>query len=60
MSDSLTRLGALAGQWDVPDPDGLTMLLQPEPEVERSFYESGPLSSERESLEDSPASEDWK
>ena len=37
MSDSSTRLGALSGQWDVPDPDELKARLQPEPEVARRF-----------------------
>ena len=35
-----TRLGALSGKWNVPPPDKLKALLQPEREVDRSFYES--------------------
>lgn len=57
MSDSSTRLGALAGQWDVPDPDDLKTLLQPEPEVAQHFYESSLVSPEQESPEDQSASE---
>lgn len=45
MSDSSTRLGALVGQWEVPDPDTLKALLQPEPEIGQRFYESSLLSS---------------
>jgi len=50
MSDSSSRLGALVGQWDVPDPDELTARLQPEPDVAHRFYERSLLSSEDESL----------
>lgn len=57
MSDSSTRLGTLAGQWEVPDPDELKMRLQPEPDVEQRFYESSLLSTERNSSEERPASE---
>jgi hypothetical protein len=49
MRDSSIRLGALAGQWDVPDPDELTARLQPEPDVAHRFYENCLLSSEHES-----------
>ena len=37
---STNRLGALEGKWNVPSPDTLKVLLQPEPDVESSFYES--------------------
>ena len=57
MSDSATRLGALAGQWDVPGPDELTARLQPEPEVAHRFYGSGLLSSERGFSEDQSTSD---
>ncbi|MFB6230649.1 MAG: hypothetical protein ABEL04_05775 [Salinibacter sp.] len=57
MSDSSTRLGALAGQWDVPDPDELKARLQPEPEATHRFYESRLLSSEQEASEGRPTSE---
>jgi uncharacterized protein YegP (UPF0339 family) len=57
MSKSPTRLGALVGKWDVPGPTGLKKLLQPEPEVERRFYESNlPSSSEKNSSEQDPSS----
>ena len=46
MRDSAPRFGALSGQWDVPDPDGLTARLQPEPDVAHRFYERSLLSSE--------------
>lgn len=36
-----TRLGALTGKWDLPASDALKTLLEPEPDVERAFYESG-------------------
>jgi len=52
MRDSSTRLGALAGQWDVPEPEELKTRLQPEPDVVCRFYGSGLLSSEREFSED--------
>lgn len=52
MSNSPSRLGALAGQWDVPDPNTLKARLQPEPEVEQRFYDSSLLASEQESSED--------
>ncbi|WP_181149457.1 DUF1508 domain-containing protein [Salinibacter sp. 10B] len=46
MSDSSTRLGALAEKWDVPGPDKLKTLLEPEPSVTDDFYESSlPISS---------------
>ena len=57
MSNSSSRLGALAGQWDVPNPNALKMLLQPEPEVEQRFYESSLPSSDREPSRDRPVSE---
>jgi len=57
MRDSSTRLGALAGQWDVPGPDDVKARLQPEPEVVDRFYGSGLLSSEREFSEDQSTSE---
>jgi len=64
MSKSPTRLGALTGKWDVPGPTDLKKLLQPEPEVERHFYESTLPSSEEEgSSERGPTSgnraDDW-
>lgn len=34
------RLGALAGQWNVPDPEKLKAALRPDRETERRFYES--------------------
>lgn len=55
MSKSPTRLGALAGKWEVPGPTDLKKILQPEPEVERRFYESSlPLPSKESSSEESP------
>ena len=51
MHDSSTRLGALFGQWDVPDPEDLKARLQPEPDVAHRFYESSILASEHGSLE---------
>jgi len=57
MRDSSTRLAALVGQWNVPDPDELTARLQPEPDVVDRFYGSGLLSSEREFSEDQSTSE---
>lgn len=57
MSDASTRLGALAGQWDVPDPEELKARLQPEPEVAQHFYESSLVSPEQESSEDQSTSE---
>jgi hypothetical protein len=57
MRDSSIRLGALAGQWDVPDPDELTARLQPEPDVAHRFYERSILSSEHGSFEDRSTAE---
>lgn len=57
MSHSSTRLGALAGQWDVPVPDDLKARLQPEPEVAQRFYESSLLASASEPSEGQPTSE---
>ena len=51
MSNSSLRLGALAGQWDVPDPDTLKAFLQPEPEVAQRFYDDRLFSSGQESSE---------
>jgi len=39
ISDSTTRLAALVGLWDVPDPDELAARLQSEPDVAHRFYE---------------------
>lgn len=52
MSNSSSRLGALAGQWDLPDPDALKALLQSDPEAAQRFYKSSLLSSEQESSGD--------
>ena len=57
MSNPSTRLGALAGQWDVPDPDALKTLLRPESEIEKRFYDSRLLASEQESSGDRSISE---
>ena len=57
MSNPSTRLGALAGQWDVPDPDALKTLLRPEAEIEKRFYDSRLLASEQESSGDRSISE---
>jgi hypothetical protein len=51
MSDSATRLGALADQWDVPDPEDLKARLQPESDVADRFYESGLLASGKDASE---------
>jgi hypothetical protein len=40
MSDRSKRLGALKGKWDVPSPNTLKALLEPESEIARRFYES--------------------
>lgn len=57
MSKSPTRLGALAGKWEVPSPTDLKKILQPETEVERRFYESNlPLPSKENSSEGSQTS----
>jgi len=46
MSDASKRLGALSGKWDLPGPDTLKTLLEPEPGVTADFYESPlPMSS---------------
>jgi uncharacterized protein YegP (UPF0339 family) len=56
MSDSSTRLGALSGKWDLPGPDTLKTLLEPEPGVTGDFYESSlPTSSGDMSSGDGPA-----
>jgi Uncharacterized conserved protein len=57
VSNSSSRLGALSGQWDIPDPDTLKARLQPEPEVEQRFYGSSLLASEQESSGDGPVPE---
>jgi uncharacterized protein YegP (UPF0339 family) len=64
MSDSSTRLGALSGKWNVPGPDKLKTLLEPEPDVADDFYESSLPTSvgdgsgeDRSSFEDSSREE---
>jgi uncharacterized protein YegP (UPF0339 family) len=46
MSDASKRLSAISGKWDLPDPDTLKTLLEPEPGVTADFHESPlPMSS---------------
>lgn len=58
MSDSSKRLGALSGKWNVPGPDKLKTLLEPESDVVNEFYESSlPISSGDGPAEDHSAPE---
>ena len=57
MRDSSPRLGALAGQWDVPDSADLKARLRPEPDVAHRFHERSLLSSGRDSSGERSAAE---